>query len=94
MLASNPESEDTALLGAELETAAIAELANRLRHASYEERLALPGMSARRADILPAGALILATLLEETGYERLTVCDWGLREGIMLDAVWKPQPED
>jgi len=94
MLASNPESEDTALLGAELETAAIAELADRLRHARHEERLALPGMSARRADILPAGALILATLLEETGYERLTVCDWGLREGIMLDAVWKPQPED
>ena len=93
MFASNPDSEDATLLGAELETVAIAELASRLRRASYEERLEFPGMSTRRADILPAGALILATLLEETGYDRLTVCDWGLREGIMLDAVWKRKPE-
>ena len=91
VLASDPDSEDAALLGAELETSAIAELAGRLRRMPHEERLTLPGMAARRADILPTGALVLATFLEATGYESLTVCDWGLREGIMLDAVWKPQ---
>jgi broad specificity phosphatase PhoE len=90
LLASDPQSDDTALLGAELESEAIADLAARLRRMPESERLELPGMSARRADILPTGATILANVLTETGFERLTVCDWGLREGIMLDAVWKP----
>jgi phosphohistidine phosphatase SixA len=94
LLASDPQSDDTALLGVELETAAIGDLAGRLRGIPQKERLELPGMAARRADILPTGAAILANVLEETGCERITVCDWGLREGVMLDAIWKPQLHD
>jgi phosphohistidine phosphatase SixA len=91
LLAADPQSDDTALLGVELETDAIADLATRLRRTPLPERNALPGMSTRRADILPTGAAILAHTLAETGFDSVTVCDWGLREGVMLDAVWKPQ---
>jgi broad specificity phosphatase PhoE len=94
LLAADPQSDDTALLGVELEATAIAELATELRRTPQEERRALPGMAARRADILPTGAAIIAHTLAETGFDRVTVCDWGLREGVMLDAVWKPQVQD
>jgi exopolyphosphatase/guanosine-5'-triphosphate,3'-diphosphate pyrophosphatase len=54
---------------------------------SHDERLALPGMDARRADLVPTGALILDTLLRELALPALTVCDWGLREGVILELV-------
>jgi exopolyphosphatase/guanosine-5'-triphosphate,3'-diphosphate pyrophosphatase len=91
LLASSPQAEDASLLGAELPAPALAELAERLQRASHAERLAMPGMSPRRADLLPAGAAILASVLGELGFQSLTLCDWGLREGIMLDAVRTPE---
>jgi exopolyphosphatase/guanosine-5'-triphosphate,3'-diphosphate pyrophosphatase len=87
LLAIDPDEVDTALFGTELAASDIGDLAQRLRELSHEERISLPGMNPRRADILPAGALVLATTLEELGIPELMVCDWGLREGIMLDAV-------
>jgi phosphohistidine phosphatase SixA len=51
---------------------------------THAERLEMAGMDARRADLLPTGALILATLLDELGYDELGICDWGLREGVIL----------
>jgi exopolyphosphatase/guanosine-5'-triphosphate,3'-diphosphate pyrophosphatase len=71
----------------ELETREIAEWAERLARLASQERLALPGISARRVDLLPTGAVIVATLAEALGAERITVCDWGLREGVILEAV-------
>lgn len=71
----------------ELETREIAEWAERLARLTSRERLALPGISARRVDLLPTGAVIVATLAEGLGAERITVCDWGLREGVILEAI-------
>lgn len=51
------------------------------------ERLALPGIEARRADILPAGALLLDTLCELLHIEQLTVSGYALREGVLLDVA-------
>ena len=47
------------------------------------ERLA--GVTPRRAQLLPAGVEILATALSLLRAEGFTLCDWGLREGIVLD---------
>jgi exopolyphosphatase/guanosine-5'-triphosphate,3'-diphosphate pyrophosphatase len=60
----------------------------------HDERLRIPGMSPQRADLLPAGAAILATVLGELDFQSLSICDWGLREGIMLDAVRAPERHD
>lgn len=52
-----------------------------------EARLRLPGIQRRRADLLPTGALVLLTAAEELGLDGYTLTDWGLREGVLLEAV-------
>lgn len=56
---------------------------------TLEERLALPGLDPRRADVTVAGAVLLDTLLESLGAEALTLCDFALREGLVLDYIKK-----
>jgi exopolyphosphatase / guanosine-5'-triphosphate,3'-diphosphate pyrophosphatase len=50
-------------------------------------RAKLPGLDAGRADIIPAGSMFLLTAMELFGFEELTVGEWALREGIVLDAI-------
>jgi len=58
-----------------------------LVRASHDERLQLPGIQRKRADLLPTGALILTALAEVLELDGYTLCDWGLREGVLLDAA-------
>ncbi len=51
------------------------------------ERQKLPGVDARRADLLPAGSMLLTTAMELFGLDELVGCEWALREGIVLDAI-------
>jgi exopolyphosphatase / guanosine-5'-triphosphate,3'-diphosphate pyrophosphatase len=62
-------------------------LARLLSKSSHDERLAMPGMKRNRADQLPTGALILRTLLEVCEQADLIACDWGLREGVVLEQL-------
>jgi exopolyphosphatase / guanosine-5'-triphosphate,3'-diphosphate pyrophosphatase len=64
------------------------------------ERAALPGVDARRADLLPSGALLLSAVLDLTGVDEIVGCEWALREGMVLDAIgrhsraeWDPDPK-
>jgi exopolyphosphatase/guanosine-5'-triphosphate,3'-diphosphate pyrophosphatase len=52
-----------------------------------EQRLAIPGLDPRRADLVVAGAVLLDTILRRLGAEELTLCDLALREGLILDYV-------
>lgn len=63
------------------------EITRELLASSHAERLAMRGASRQRADLLPIGALILQTVVSELGLDGVTICDWGLREGVLLDAV-------
>jgi exopolyphosphatase/guanosine-5'-triphosphate,3'-diphosphate pyrophosphatase len=67
--------------------AELAEIGMRLRDATHEERLRMSAMPRRRADLLPTGALILATLADSLSLESFTVSDWGLREGVILETI-------
>ncbi len=58
------------------------------------ERARLPGLDARRADIVPAGSLLLATAMELFGFDELTVSEWALREGIVLDSIGRHDVAD
>lgn len=69
--------------GHELSRATLGDWAERLWAASLEERLALPGMVEERADVLPAGALVLWRILEAAGAERVTISDRGVRWGLL-----------
>jgi exopolyphosphatase/guanosine-5'-triphosphate,3'-diphosphate pyrophosphatase len=52
-----------------------------------QDRLAVPGLDPRRADLAVAGAVLLDTILQRLGADELTLCDLALREGIVLDYV-------
>jgi exopolyphosphatase/guanosine-5'-triphosphate,3'-diphosphate pyrophosphatase len=52
-----------------------------------EERLTMPGMDPRRADLSVAGSILLDTILGRLGAEELTLCDLALREGLVLDYI-------
>ncbi len=52
-----------------------------------EERMHLPGLDPRRADLMVAGAVLLDTLLKELDAEEITLCDLALREGVLLDYI-------
>jgi len=54
---------------------------------SLEQRLNVPGLDPRRADLVTAGALLLESILERLGAEEITLCDLSLREGLILDYI-------
>lgn len=60
-----------------------------LTEMTLEERLAMPGLDPRRADVTVAGAVLLDTLLAALGATELTLCDFALREGLVLDYIKK-----
>jgi exopolyphosphatase/guanosine-5'-triphosphate,3'-diphosphate pyrophosphatase len=45
----------------------------------------MPGLSAARADVILAGALILETFLEVYHFSELLVSDRGLRYGVLVE---------
>jgi exopolyphosphatase/guanosine-5'-triphosphate,3'-diphosphate pyrophosphatase len=51
------------------------------------ERLKLPGLDPRRADLVVAGAVLVDTLLKKLDAKEITLCDLALREGLVLDYV-------
>jgi exopolyphosphatase/guanosine-5'-triphosphate,3'-diphosphate pyrophosphatase len=72
---------------AQLPVSSLRKLTDRLVSARRKQRLAMRGMRRDRVDLLPAGGIILTTLARELGIESLTVSDWGLREGVLLEEV-------
>jgi hypothetical protein len=63
----------------------LAALGRELAGLDIAERERLAGVTPRRAQLLPAGIEILVTALSLLRAEGFTLCDWGLREGIVLD---------
>jgi exopolyphosphatase/guanosine-5'-triphosphate,3'-diphosphate pyrophosphatase len=63
------------------------ELHKDLLAAKESERLRLAGLDARRVDLIVAGSMFLATAMEVFDFDAITISEWALREGIVLDAV-------
>ncbi len=55
------------------------------------ERLRVPGLDPRRADLIVAGAVLFDTILKELGAEEVTLCDLSLRAGLALDYIDRNQ---
>ena len=53
------------------------------------DRLRIPGLDPRRADLAVAGSVLLDTVLKMLGARELTLCDLALREGLALDYIRK-----
>lgn len=56
-------------------------------HINLDERLGLPGLDPRRADLVVAGAVLLDALISKLGAREMTLCDLALREGLILDYI-------
>ncbi len=56
---------------------------------TLERRRKIAGLEKGREDLLVAGALILLTVMELSGYDPVYVSDYGMREGILLDRYKK-----
>ena len=54
---------------------------------SLEERSAIAGLEAKRADIVLGGALVLEQSFKRLGIDEMVVSDFALREGVLLDAL-------
>ena len=58
-----------------------------LAHAPFKDRLALPGLDPKRADTLLPAAMVLRSLMEQTGRHELTISDKAIREGLIYDFI-------
>jgi exopolyphosphatase / guanosine-5'-triphosphate,3'-diphosphate pyrophosphatase len=61
---------------------------------SAAERLRFEGLDARRVDLVVAGSVFLATAMDVFDLDTLTISEWALREGIVLDALGRHEPGD
>ncbi|HEX6216402.1 MAG TPA: Ppx/GppA phosphatase family protein [Vicinamibacterales bacterium] len=52
-----------------------------------EDRMHLPGLDPRRADLMVAGGILLDRLLKKLKADEITLCDLALREGVLLDYI-------
>jgi exopolyphosphatase/guanosine-5'-triphosphate,3'-diphosphate pyrophosphatase len=57
------------------------------------QRLRMPGLEPRRADLVVAGSVLLDTILRQLGADEITLCDLALREGLVLDYVHRNRKE-
>jgi exopolyphosphatase / guanosine-5'-triphosphate,3'-diphosphate pyrophosphatase len=62
----------------------VAALVPRLTEMSVAERSHLPGVSVGRAPQMLAGAIVAEAAMDLLGAERLDICPWALREGVIL----------
>ena len=77
-----------------LDTTDLAALRDRLVGVDLARRRRLPGMKSRRADHVHVAAVVLARALERLGVRTVTISDWGLREGLLLDGGAGPVHPD
>jgi exopolyphosphatase/guanosine-5'-triphosphate,3'-diphosphate pyrophosphatase len=66
---------------------ALHKMRKRLTSVTLEERLAIPGLDPRRADLSVAGSVLFDTILRRLGADEFTLCDLALREGLVLDYI-------
>ena len=59
-------------------------LVSRLSQMTAVERSQLPGVSVGRAPQVLAGAIVAEAAMDLLGVERLDICPWALREGVIL----------
>jgi exopolyphosphatase/guanosine-5'-triphosphate,3'-diphosphate pyrophosphatase len=67
-----------------LELAAVTDIVGRLTRMTVQQRTTLPGVSAGRARQLLAGAVVAEAAMDLLGVDRLDICPWALREGVIL----------
>lgn len=71
----------------------VIEVHERLSGMSTSERRSVVGLEPRRAEVVVAGSTVLLAFMDRFDMDRLTVGDWALREGMLLDAAGQLRPQ-
>ncbi len=69
-------------------------LHHELVRSTSAQRKSIKGLDAKRNDLIVAGAEFLATAMELFEVDELTISEWALREGMVLDAIGRHDPVD
>ena len=70
-----------------LSRAEVVRMLDRLRETPLELRGQIPGLNPKRADIIVAGAAVVARLTRHLGTLRVLVNDRGIRDGVVLSMI-------
>ncbi|MEO7137397.1 MAG: Ppx/GppA phosphatase family protein [Gemmatimonadales bacterium] len=81
------EGRHGSVQGYVLTPAEVIHLLDRLREAPLETRRQMPGLSSDRADIIVAGASVIARLVKRLGSQRILVNERGIRDGLLLHMI-------
>jgi exopolyphosphatase/guanosine-5'-triphosphate,3'-diphosphate pyrophosphatase len=81
------EGRHGSVQGYVLTPAEIIHLLGRLREAPLEARRQIQGLSPDRADIIVAGASVIARLVRRLGSQEIVVNERGIRDGLLLDMI-------
>ena len=81
------EGSEKNLQGYSMRRAEVVNLLHRLRATPLEQRRATPGLNPLRADIIVAGAAVVARLARWLGTQQILVNPGGLRSGLLLSMI-------
>ena len=84
---SERRGEAMALRNRRIAAKQVRRLRKELAAMTLEQRLRVPGLEPRRADLAVAGVILIDEILRRLGAEELTLCDLSLREGLVLDYI-------
>jgi len=84
MLHAERQSGGGAVQGYAVTRSEVGRLLRRLRETPLETRLQLPGLNAKRADIIVAGVAVVARLARYLECQKIVVNDRGIRDGLIL----------
>lgn len=71
----------------EISASAIRDTARLIARQSRSSLDKMPGISRKRAETLPYAALVLEGLIDRLGLKRITISAWGVREGLLFEAL-------
>ena len=77
------------LHGAGASAGEISDLTRAIAEANADVRADLPGMDAKRTDLMPAAAALVNFIMKKSGAPELVACSWALREGLVLGLAQK-----
>ena len=86
-IAGAAPSSEGPYAGRVLERSSLGDVVQLLSRTTAAERVALPGVSASRARQLLAGAIVAEAAMDLLGVDRLDICPWALREGLILQRL-------
>jgi exopolyphosphatase/guanosine-5'-triphosphate,3'-diphosphate pyrophosphatase len=91
-LKATPRRRRSRVHGLRLERSDITALRETLAALPLRRRRRVPGLKAERADIIVAGAVAVEEIMTLGGYTTLTVCEHGVRHGLLIRETFSAVP--